>query len=431
MYLVNKIKEKISSEFVKNSAILLIANLISQIVAIIVYPIITRQYQPEDLGVLALFLSIGTIGFDLASAKYDSAIMIEKRDKLAGSIFDLILLINLIVCLIFWGFITFFKNWFITTFELESVAKYLFYIPIFIFFSRLNSSFQYWFNRNERFKLTARNMIVQSSANSILKVLFGFLKMTKIGLILSTLFGQILAAFAIIFRNRNYSKYIYRFNRKEMVTMAKKYAHFPLFTLPQSLVNTISGQIPIFILAPAFGMTEVGFFSLALTIGQKPITVFCSSMYQIFFQKVSQNKNNHISSFLLIKKFCLNISLVFLPIFIILGIFMPQIVTFLFGDGWYNSAVYLQIMMPWFFLTLLTSSLNYTPLIAGKQATALVLEILYAAIRIILLLIGVYYKDVKLAFILYSLGSTIFLLGQLIWYLYLTKNLKYEEDSIE
>ena len=55
------LKNTIQSELVRNSARLLSANVIAQAVGLLVYPILTRMYAPEDFGLLNLFMSIGGI----------------------------------------------------------------------------------------------------------------------------------------------------------------------------------------------------------------------------------------------------------------------------------------------------------------------------------------------------------------------------------
>lgn len=45
----------------KNSAQLLSANVVAQAIGLLVYPILTRLYSPDDFGLFNLFLSIGGI----------------------------------------------------------------------------------------------------------------------------------------------------------------------------------------------------------------------------------------------------------------------------------------------------------------------------------------------------------------------------------
>lgn len=416
-----QIKSFTRSGIVKNSITLLSASSLSQVIAIIVYPIVTRQYNPNELGVLSLFLSIVGIGSILASGKYEAAVMVEKEKKTAAAAFDLSFLINIGVSLVFLVAFVFFKSFIIKVFHIESVAEYVNYIPLLIFLSSLGLVFTYWFNRINRFNVSARYNIVQSAANSSLKVGFGTLGLTQWGLIAASVLGQLIGVISVFIRKSDYSS-LFKFEKKTMKEVAIRQANFPKFMLPHTFINTLSGNLPIMILAAYFNMTEVGLFSLGITMGFKPITLFAGSVNQVFFQKVSQNKAEGINSYLLLKNFCVKTLLIGAPAFLILYFSIPELVKFLFGSTWIKAGEYLQLMLPWFLIALMSSSICFMPAVAQKQLKAMVLEIVYAILRISALFIGVWQQNIKLAILLFSFVNTIYISGLLIWYLRLAKN---------
>lgn len=418
--MIEKIKALSKSETVKNGVTLLSASSLSQLIAIVVYPIVTRQYNPDELGVLSLFLSIVGIGTILASGKYELAIMVEKNKKNAATAFDLSFLLMLSISLLFWILLIVFKPLLISVFKLESVAGYFHFVPLLIFLSCLGFVLTYWFNRTKRFNLSARYNIVQSATNSSLKVGFGALGFTQWGLIAASIVGQVVGLLSVFFKKKDFD-YLFRFKKKRMRKMAVLHADFPKFTLPHSFINTLSGNLPIMILAAHFNMTEVGLFSLGITMGFKPITVFTGSVNQVFFQKVTENKNLGISSYQLLKAFCIKTILLTLPLFVVLYFALPPVVKWVFGQEWTKAGEYLQLMLPWFFVSLMSSSLCFMPAVAGKQLKAMVLEIFYTTLRLTALFIGVWLKDIKLAIFLFSLVNALYIGGLLIWFLYLAK----------
>lgn len=418
-----KLRALKQSEMLKNGITLLSASTLSQLIAFIIYPIITRQYSPDELGVLSLFLSIVGIGTILASGKYELAIMVEKKKKDAAAAFDISFIINISLCLISLLLILLFKPWMIETFHLESISFFMNYIPLLIFLSTLGFVVSYWFNRNKKFYLSARYNIVQSTVNSSLKVGFGALGFTQWGLIASSIIGQAVGVIAVFLKKSTIDQ-LFVFNKLRMKKVAIKQANFPKYTLPHSFVNTLANNLPIMILAAYFNMTEVGLFSLGLTLGFKPISIFTASINQVFFQKTSQNTSNGINTYPILKSFCIKTFLLALPFFVLLYFILPFTVEWLFGAKWIKTAEYLQLMLPWFLMALLASSLCYMPAVVGKQRIALFVEIIYTICRISALLIGVWLKDIKLAVLLFSLVNTLFISGSLTWFLYLAKHQK-------
>lgn len=415
-----KIQSSFQSELVKNGITLLSASTISQLIALIVYPIITRQYDPADLGVLSLFLSIVGIGTILASGKYELAIMVEKKKENAAAAFDISLFLTILLSILTLVLVLFFKPWLVNTFNLESISLFMNFIPLLIFLSSLGFVLTYWFNRNKRFALSARYNIVQSTVNSGLKVGFGSLGFTQWGLIAASIIGQFVGVLSVFFKKKDFEK-LFIFDKLLMKKVAKKHADFPKYTLPHSFVNTLAGNLPIMILAVWFDMTEVGLFALAMTIGFKPITIFTGSVNQVLFQKASDNSANNINSFHILKKFCVKTILLAIPLFVVIYFILPPTVAWLFGATWIKAGEYLQLMLPWFLVALMSSSLCFMPAVVGKQRVAMVIEIIYATCRISVLFIGVWMMDIKLAIFLFASTNFLFTGGQLLWYLQLAK----------
>ena len=72
---------------VRNFAKLLSANVVAQVIGLVVYPILTRMYAPEDFGLLNLFLSIGAVLIILSTAEYYYAIVLPKEEREAENVF--------------------------------------------------------------------------------------------------------------------------------------------------------------------------------------------------------------------------------------------------------------------------------------------------------------------------------------------------------
>ena len=73
---------------------------LSQMIPIVISPILTRIYNPEDFGIYAIFLAIITILGSIISGRYELAIMLPKSDEDAINIFALGLIITFILTLL-------------------------------------------------------------------------------------------------------------------------------------------------------------------------------------------------------------------------------------------------------------------------------------------------------------------------------------------
>ena len=71
----------IKSSGVRNFAKLFSASVVAQVIGLLVYPILSRMYSPEDFGLLNLFLSIGGVITLLSTAEYYNAIVLPKEEE--------------------------------------------------------------------------------------------------------------------------------------------------------------------------------------------------------------------------------------------------------------------------------------------------------------------------------------------------------------
>lgn len=412
-------------ELIKNSATLLSANAISQGIAFAVLPVIARLYSPDELGILALFLGIEGLLSVIANGKYDSAIVLSKSKSMAANTFNLCFLINAVFSLLILIVLLLGSHSILSMLHYESLEGVIYYLPFFVFIVAFAQASIFWFNYNKRFALTARYTLWQGLINNGLKVGSGFLKAGLMGLVWANLSSHFISILSCFTRKETWNQ-LFHFNKKEILVAASEHRKFPLYTLPHTFINMVSGNLPILLLSGYFGMAEIGLFSMGITIGFRPINLLSSSLDQVISQSMAEriNKQEPIWTSLIqsIKK----ILLIVTPLFILAFFLSPLVLRYFLGERWEQSALYIQIMIPWLIISLFTASLSSIPPIFGKQRIALIIEIIYIVARLISLIIGIYIQNFVWAIILFSFVSAVVLMAQLTWYLLLVK--KYEQS---
>lgn len=88
-----RIKQITQNEFNRNVVTLLTGTTVAQAIPVMISPILTRIYTPEDFGVLALFIAITSIFGSIANARYELAIVLPEKDEDAVNIVALCILI--------------------------------------------------------------------------------------------------------------------------------------------------------------------------------------------------------------------------------------------------------------------------------------------------------------------------------------------------
>ena len=417
-----EIKEFVSSEIIRNSAKLLTASVIVQIIGLLVYPILTRLYSPEDFGLINLFLSIAGVLSLFATAEFQYAILLPKSEEKAIScvyvgVASTLLVVGIIICTI--PFATTISDWF----KVPNLADWYWAIPIFVLFSGLWTLLNYWYTRNKSFGEIGTYQVTQCLTNAAAKCGFGFAGFLNGGLILSAIVSPFIAlGMSIATTWKSSIKRLFSSTSVALSDTVKEYANFPKYSLPRALVNYFSGNLPIFVLTPFFGLTEIGFFGMALTLAFKPINMISNSLYQVLFQKTSeqvQNKQHikpHIFKFLTISV------AVVIPCFTVLYFLLPIVTEYLLGEGWSETGVHIQTMLGWLTVSVLVAPICYLSDIFQKQKIGLLFEILLISARIAGLAFGIFTANFYNAILGYCIGSNVVIFLQLLWYISLIRS---------
>lgn len=416
-----RMRQFLRSSFFKHTATLLTANSLSQAIALLAYPLLTRIYAPDDFGLFNLFLSIGGILAIIGTGNYHYAIVLPKVETKALACVKLSFILNLIVVGIS-SFFLLFSSQIGKLFNSESLGEYLYLLPIFVLLTATWNILNYWFTRHQCYKPIAFYQISNSLGSSILKYMLGIMGFLRGGLLIGTILAQVIAfagGFLVAWK-KGLSRTLH-IQRQEIVEMATTHKNFPFYSLPHSLINTLGGSLPIIFLAPFFSLAEIGFFGMALTLAFRPINIISSSLHQVFYPITTQKVNDNDSIMPFFKRYFLRTFTLLIPLFGVLFFFLPMLTEWLLGNGWHQSGKYIQLMLPWLALSAAVAPITYLADIFSQQRIALLLEILSFIVRFCALMIGIWQQNFYLAIAYYCVASALIILVQLLWYWHLVK----------
>lgn len=83
------------SELLKNTSILVSGTALAQLIPILLQPLLRRFYSPETFGSYSVYLSLIGILYVLSSLRYEMAIALPRKDKMAVHLWALALIFNL------------------------------------------------------------------------------------------------------------------------------------------------------------------------------------------------------------------------------------------------------------------------------------------------------------------------------------------------
>lgn len=401
-------KNFFKSNLAKSIALIVGGTAFAQLLNILLSPIITRIYSPEEFGVLTAYSSILII-LSLGSFKYEMAIPIAKSDNNAINVLALGLIILSIYVFTLSFVFFFFGKKIINLFNVEELYDYIWLIPLGVLLTGLYKVFMQWNFRIKGYKVISKTTINQSIFGNGIKISAGLMGMGPIGLILGNIIGQSAGLTVLAKPLRKNSLLIKAINYKDIIWSFKRYKDFPIYNLPTYLLISLGNQTPIIFLTAYYGSAVVGFYGLAYTIVRLPMDLIGKSVGNVFFAesaKIGKNNPKKIKNLsnTLIKKLIL-IAVIPLVFLLLLG---PQLFSFVFGENWYEAGVYAQIISVMLFFTLIFAPVSRIYEIFEKQRIRFYIDVV-RIIMVMLVFLNSWFFDFNsyLSVLLYSIVISI------------------------
>lgn len=406
-YAKNKFNQLQSNRFVKNVTVLAGGVAFAQVLTILILPLLTRLYTPQDFEILALYTSILSIVGVVACLRFEIAIPIPKDNKTAINLVVISListlsfvLLALLVIMIIPDQISYLTG--------SKLDGYLWLFPVGLLFTGFYSALQYWAVRKKEFGVVTKTRITQSIAGASTQTAFGFNGIAPLGLLI----GQVLQSGAgVLVLGKQFIKDVGRgFNSIttfDLKTTFKDYDRYPKYSTWEAVANSAGVHIPIIIISTYALGSEAGFILLAMKLMSAPMSLIGGAVSQVYLSEaVSEYQEGRLRKFTLNTMFSL-LKVGFIPI-IIVAFTAPFLVPIIFGVEWGRAGILMAWMSPWFLLQFIVSPVSMALHIVNSQSTAMMLQVF-----------GLFLRGGMVSYVAYSGGSyigEIFSISGLIFY---------------
>lgn len=360
---------KSQSEFSRNVLTLMVGTSVAQAIPIVITPILTRIYSPEDFGLFALYFSIVTIISAVINGRYDLAIILQDDERDALNIVILCLLICSSISTIALILVYFFNEEITKIINNKEISIWLYFIPVSVFLSGIYQIFSAWYNREKKYKILSGIKVVLSAATASFNLILGWIMIGIIGLVVGNIFGLFFSVviFIIAFYIKDMSRLIKYFSLKEVFMLAKKYKNFPIYDFPAALLNITAHHSVHIFFNIFFGATVAGYYFLIQRVLSAPIILIASAMQDVFKEKISKVHNAGGDTRKLYVEMLKKLIIMSIVPVVCIFFFVDWLVVIFFGESWAIVALYIKILLPAFFLRFISFPLSFIFYIAGKQ----------------------------------------------------------------
>lgn len=404
--LFNRLK---NSRFFANLATLSIGTVIAQIIPFVATIILSRLYNPQEMGIWGVFSSYASIFAIIGALRYDGAIVRAKTKMDAYYLAYLAIILSLLFTAVLYLFsiIVDYLN-----IEIGITSWGLYLLPIYTLTMLLVQSLSNLATYLRKYRLIATNSINRSLSQSIARIILGISSFTKLGMIVGAIAGNAISLITLK-RCLTFDMIKIKKDYKALFQLFKANQDFPKYDLPGNLLNTVSSNCPPILLAFFFSDSIVGLFSMALNLLFVPMSFIGSSVSQLYYKDASEcfNQDKPISS--MTRK-------LFLALFYLGALFMCLIICCedwifgtLLGSRWNDVGKYAVLLSPW--LLLVTSVTPLSPIFSIKSKLNINMNLnllgLFFRVASIVIVASLFHSS-NLTIFAFGLSSTIFFLLQ-------------------
>jgi O-antigen/teichoic acid export membrane protein len=381
---------------------LLSGSTIAQVIPIIIAPVLSRLYTPEEFGILGIFLATIQIIAPISTGRYEFALVATEKKVDAFHLFVISLsLVTMTSVLTFIG-IQLFKDKISLILEIENFNSYLNIIPAGIFLLGVHQTVNYYNIREGKFKSISIANISKSGSRSTVNLVLGFFSLKNWGLILGELSSLIVYDF-ILLKNLRQSLRKPRIKLKQIRHNLSRYKRYPLVSIWAIFINLLSQNINHFFISKYFSIAQVGLYNHVIKYLNMPINMINNAVGQVLLQEASEARRTDGNAIKQFKTVFWKLSLYPLPIFVIMYFFIEDLFSWYFGETWREAGVYGRILLPYFYTRLVVSPLSNINMAFEKQLLGLYFSILLFTGVLSTYFIGIKYNsDIKSFLTLYS-----------------------------
>ena len=354
------------------------ATAIGQGIAILAAPILTRLYSPEDFGVLGVYASILGIVSVIASLRYEQAIPLPRRDRVAVNVLVLGALIIVAISLLTGALATVFGAKIAVWTNIPRHQFVLYLIPLGVLLTGLYQALNYWAVRHQSYKRIARTTLLQGGGSTATQLAFGAFGAGPIGLVAGQILGNSAGLVSLTrLLTEDPSKPLAAVSRQNLKRVARRYRRFPQWFTWSALLNSVGLMGPAILLAGYYGAAVVGWYALVQRLLGMPTALLGRSVTNVYFSesaRLAREAPTELNDMFLdvLRKLSLLGCVTIIPV----GLASPYIFPVIFGAEWTSAGRYALILSPMILLQFLSSPFGVTLAVLERQDLAILREII-------------------------------------------------------
>ena len=363
----------VREKFARNVLGLFAANLVAQGLSFAAYPVLTRIYRPDQLGVLSVVLFGMLLLASLSTLRYEIALPMCRTDTEAGSVLVVCLAVIALTSVVMAGVLLLIPSAAIDA--LGAVGPYRLFLPLALLAFGTYNVLCYEASRVGQYSDIARTRMSQAIVGPCSQIAFGLVGAGTPGLLVGFVIGLWSGTLRLARRLLFGAPSVFAgVTRASVFDALRKYRRFPLFS---SWAGVLAGSANVgnVIFTVLYGATVGGFIFLGDRIMMQPLRVSGNAFQLVFVGEAGRVFEASPTAFRRIfidvvrKQAAVAVAWLGL-IYLASHVAIPIV----FGRSWSEASQYIDAMLFGYLPTVIAIPVNHTLLLMQKQRLSAALD---------------------------------------------------------
>ena len=354
-----------------------------QVLIVLVTPILSRLFTPEEFGWFASFTGLmGFVGM-AACWRYDAAVPLARSTADAAHTVILAVALACVTALLVAIGLVWLGPWLAARMMLPNAGTLLYWLVPGIILVGVSLAFDGWSMQRGDVRAMVVSKFGQGLGIALLQLSFGLLGWGESGLIAGYVLGYVVAAAAIGWRLPGEAwRSLARAEPQRVVALARSHWRFAVLSTPATLLNGASRLLPPLLVALTFGPALAGLYGLAQRVVGLPIRFIGISVGQVYTSEINRLGADAAPDLLRMFRrttlIFVALGLLFLAPLAALG---PELFALVFGERWRLSGEIVLWLAPMYLLTFVRMPTRHALYICNRHDVHLWLAAAAALIK--------------------------------------------------
>ena len=338
---------------------LLAGGALAQALPLLLGPLLTRLYAPNDFGAFHLFAAVATNLAVVACGRYEFALPLARGDGEAQALRRLCLrILGLVAGLASLGGL----GW-----AWWSGLRWALWLGPAVAVGGALSLTTMWATRAERFQALAVARVLQYGGAALAQALAGWLHGGVVGLVIAPIAAQTLAT--LLLRGPAVAPAT---DTPPLRDIARRYQEFPLLNTPHAFLGALQDTVSLALIAATLGPAAAGFWGLALRYLKAPATLVGSAVSQALYpQLAAKGPGPTRAARAAVRRIMAVLGAAGLALVAVLWVLGPWAFERLFGAEWRQAGELSRTLAPYIGAHFVAAPLAVVTMAWGAQAWAL------------------------------------------------------------